>query len=139
MWSRGVIQWLGLLATAAAFASAQAAPPACAPDIVGPWSGKVLDAGVIKGLETRFSTGSGELTGSYHVEDPDGGYDGTLTDFVASGPCAGSFLWHDRNGIGVVRVEFRPERDRFDGLWGIDQPDPEHIFTGFRFRRVPVS
>jgi hypothetical protein len=119
--------------------TAHAAPPDCAAEIVGPWHGRVLDAGQIKGLETRFSTGSGELTGTYHVEDADGGYDGTLTDFVALGPCAGSFQWHDRNGMGVVRVEFRPERDRFDGQWGDDVPLTDHIFTGFRFRPVPVS
>src|ERR1700675_3311946 len=91
---------------------AHAAPLACAPDIVGPWTGQVLDAGQIKELRTQFSTRSGALTGTYHVEDSDGGYDGTLTDFTPSGPCAGQFLWHDRHGTGVVRVDFRPEGDR---------------------------
>lgn len=119
--------------------AAHAAPPACAPDIVGPWTGKVLDAGVIKVLRTRFSTNSGELTGTYHVEDADGGYDGTLTDFTPLGSCAGQFLWHDRHGTGVVRVEFRPDRDRFDGEWGGDAPLQDHIFTGRRSRPVPVS
>jgi hypothetical protein len=120
-------------------AVAQAGPPACAPDIVGSWTGQVLDGGRIKELHTQFSTQTGELTGSYHVEDADGGYDGTLTDFEPLGDCAGEFLWHDRNGTGSVRVEFRPERDRFDGLWGDDVPLPEHIFTGHRSRPVPVS
>lgn len=116
-----------------------AAPPACAPELVGSWTGKVLDAGQIKELHTVFSTATGALTGTYHVEDANGGYDGTLTDFTPTGPCAGQFLWHDRNGTGVVRVDFRPDRDRFDGEWGIDVPFPDHIFTGFRYRPVPVS
>jgi hypothetical protein len=118
---------------------AYAGPPACAQDIVGPWTGQVLDAGQIKELRTQFSTRSGALTGAYHVEDADGGYDGTLTDFTPSGPCAGRFLWHDRNGMGVVTVEFRPDRDRFDGEWGEDAPLQGHIFTGRRYRPVPVS
>jgi hypothetical protein len=135
------MRWFHLLALLAMLAAppARAAPPACASEIIGPWHGKVLDAGQIKGLETRFSIRTGELTGTYHVEDTDGGYDGTLTDFVASGPCTGSFLWHDRNGVGVVRVEFRPENDRFDGQWGDGAPLEGHIFTGFRFRPAPVS
>jgi hypothetical protein len=118
---------------------ARAAPPACAPEIVGSWTGQVVDNGRIKELHTEFSTRSGELTGSYHVEDADGGFDGTLTDFVPSGPCAGRFLWHDRNGVGVVQVEFRPDRDRFDGEWGDDAPFKDHIFTGRRYRPVPIS
>ena len=130
--------WLPLLASFIP-ASVLAAPPACAPDIVGPWTGKVLDQGVVKELRTRFSTQTGELTGSYHVVEDGGGYDGTLTDFTPSGSCSGRFLWHDRNGTGVVWVDFRPERDRFDGEWGEDSPLQGHIFTGRRFRPVPIS
>ena len=118
---------------------ARAAPPACAPEIVGPWTGKVLDDGRIKELDTQFSTATGQLTGTYHVEDDDGGYDGTLTGFTPLGSCTGSFLWHDRNGSGVVRVEFRPDHDRFDGEWGEDAPLLGHFFTGRRYRPVPVS
>jgi hypothetical protein len=135
-WSLGLGLILGLILSCAA---ARAEPPACAPDIVGPWTGKVLDAGQIKELHTQFSTRTGALTGTYRVEDEDGGYDGTLTDFTPSGPCAGRFAWHDRNGDGVVRVEFHPERDRFDGEWGDDTPLRNHIFTGRRARPVPVS
>lgn len=120
-------------------AAAVAAPPACAPAIVGSWTGVVWDAGQVKELATAFSTASGELTGSYHVEGADGGYDGVLTDFAASGPCAGTFVWHDRHGAGVVRVDFRPDHDRFDGEWGIDMPLAGHVFTGRRFRPVPLS
>jgi hypothetical protein len=120
-------------------APAHAAPPACAPEIVGGWTCKVLDDGVIKELHTDFSTSSGELTGTYHVEDADGGYDGTLTDFTRTGPCAGSFLWHDHNGTGMVRVDFRPDRDRFDGEWGFEAPLMGHIFTGRRYRPSPIS
>lgn len=131
---------LGVVFALASWASpALAAPPACAPEIVGPWTGKVLDSGRIKELRTQFSTATGALTGSYHVEDADGGYDGTLTDFTPTGPCAGQFLWHDRHGSGVVRVDFRPDRDRFDGEWGMEVPFPDHIFTGRRWRPVPVS
>ena len=117
----------------------RASPPACAPDIVGPWTGQLWDRGEIKELRTNFSIRSGELTGTYHVEDDDGGYDGTLTGFQPSGPCAGSFQWHDRDGDGVVRVDFRPERDRFDGEWGRDSPLKDHVFTGRRSRPVPLS
>ena len=49
--------------------AAHAGPPACAPDIVGPWTGHVLDEGRIKELRTRFSILTGALTGTYHVED----------------------------------------------------------------------
>jgi hypothetical protein len=129
----------GLVLVLAISAGAHAAPPACAPDIVGPWLGKVLDEGRIKELRSQFSVGSGALTGTYHVEGVDGGYDGTLTDFTPSGACAGQFLWHDRHGAGVVWVDFRPDRDRFDGEWGDDIPLPDHIFTGRRYRPVPVS
>jgi hypothetical protein len=118
---------------------AHSAPPACAPDIIGPWTGQVLDGGRIKELRTQFSTRSGKLTGAYHVEDADGGYDGTLSDFTPSGPCAGEFLWHDRHGTGVVHVEFRPDRDRFDGSWGDNTPLEDHIFTGRRYRPAPIS
>jgi hypothetical protein len=128
-----------VLASMVLAAVAQAAPPACAPDIVGPWTGQVMDAGQIKELRTQFSTRSGGLTGTYHVEDADGGYDGTLTDFMPSGSCAGRFVWHDRHGIGVVWVDFRPDRDRFDGEWGDVAPLKDHIFTGRRYRPVPVS
>ena len=120
-------------------AAAHASPPACSPEIVGSWTGHVLDSGRIKELHSEFSTRTGELTGTYHVEDPDGGFDGTLTDFTRSGPCAGSFLWHDRHGTGVVQVDFRPDRDRFDGEWGDAVPLKDHIFTGRRYRPVPVS
>lgn len=119
--------------------AAHAGPPACAPDIVGPWTGHVLDEGRIKELRTRFSILTGALTGTYHVEDAAGGYDGTLTDFIPSAPCAGRFLWHDRHGTGVVRVEFHPDHDRFDGYWGDDVPLMDHIFTGHRSRPVPIS
>jgi hypothetical protein len=118
---------------------ARAGPPDCSPDIVGSWTGKVLDAGEIKELRTEFSTRTGALTGTYHVDGADGGYDGTLTDFTPSGACAGRFLWHDRHGTGVVQVDFRPDRDRFDGYWGDDVPFMDHIFTGRRYRPVPIS
>ena len=98
-----------------------------------------MDAGQIKELHTQFSIRTGKLTGTYHVDDADGGYDGTLTDFTKSGACSGQFLWHDRNGTGMVRIEFRPDRDRFDGEWGDDTPLKDHIFTGRRYRPVPVS
>ena len=137
------MQWLrclGLVLTLLLCAvTARAAPPACAPEIVGPWTGKVLDEGMIKQLRTDFSIRSGALTGTYHVEGTDGGYDGTLTGFTPSTPCAGQFVWHDRHGTGVVRVEFHPERDRFDGHWGDDAPLDDHIFTGRRSRPVPIS
>ena len=116
-----------------------APPPACAPEIVGPWSGKVWDQGRIKELDTRFSTSGGQLTGTYHVQDEDGGYDGTLTGFEPSGACAGTFRWHDRHGDGVVWVEFRPDRDRFDGEWGVERPLPDRLFNGRRFRPAPTS
>jgi hypothetical protein len=140
-WSRlpGLILVLALGAMVLGGTQAQAAPPSCAPEIVGSWTGKVLDNGQIKDLHTDFSTSTGELTGTYHVDDAEGGYDGTLTDFTRLGPCAGSFLWHDRNGTGVVQVEFRPDRDRFDGEWGEDTPLMGHIFTGRRYRPVPIS
>jgi len=134
--TRSLVLILSLMIYAA---TTHAAPPACAPEIVGPWTGQVMDAGQIKELRTQFSTRSGELTGTYHVEDPDGGYDGTLTDFTQSGPCAGRFLWHDRHGTGVVWVDFRPDHDRFDGEWGGDVPLKDNIFTGRRYRPVPVS
>jgi hypothetical protein len=118
---------------------AYAGSPSCAPAIVGHWTGQVLDGGRIKTLGTQFSLQSGELTGTYQVEDTDGGYVGTLTDFTPSGVCAGQFLWHDRNGTGVVQVNFRPERDRFEGVWGDDGPLPGQIFTGYRYRPEPVS
>jgi hypothetical protein len=135
-WSRSLVCILALLLSAAA---AHAGPPACAPDIVGPWTGQVVDEGRIKELRTQFSTRSGALTGTYHVGGADGGYDGTLDDFTPSGPCAGQFLWHDRHGTGVVRVDFRPDRDRFDGEWGDDEPLKDHIFTGRRYRPTPIS
>ncbi len=137
------MRWLpaiGLAVLHLSFTTAsRASPPTCAPDIVGPWTGQVWDAGRVKELRTQFTTGSGILTGTYHVEDTEGGYDGTLTDFTPSGVCAGRFLWHDRNGVGVVWVDFRPERDRFDGEWGDEAPLKDHIFTGRRYRPVPVS
>jgi hypothetical protein len=120
-------------------ATAHAGSLTCAPDIVGRWTGQVLDGGQIKQLGTQFALQSGELTGTYHVEDVDGGYAGTLTDFTPSGACAGTFLWHDRNGTGVVQVNFRPDRDRFEGDWGDEEPLAGHIFTGYRYRPVPVS
>ena len=120
-------------------APAHAAPPACAPAIVGPWSGKVWDAGLLKDLRTLFAVAAGQLTGTYQVEDDSGGYDGTLTDFVPSGPCAGTFRWSDRHGEGVVWVDFRPDRDRFDGAWGTDAPLPGYIFNGRRVRPIPLS
>jgi hypothetical protein len=88
---------------------------------------------------TQFVLRSGELTGTYHVVEADGGYAGTLTDFTPSGACAGRFLWHDRNGTGVVQVNFRPDRDRFDGYWGDEAPLLGQIFTGHRYRPVPLS
>jgi hypothetical protein len=135
-WSRAFSCIIAALSLAA---TANAGSPACAPDIVGLWTGQVLDGGQIKQLGTRFALQSGELTGTYHVEDADGGYAGTLTDFTPSGTCAGQFLWHDRNGTGIVQVNFRPDRDRFEGDWGDDEPLPGHIFTGYRYRPVPVS
>ncbi len=135
-WSRAVGFVVALLPYASV---AYAGSPACAPDIVGHWTGQVLDGGQIKPLGTQFSLQSGELTGTYHVEDADGGYAGTLTDFTPSGACAGQFQWHDRNGTGVVQVDFRPDRDRFVGVWGDDDPLPGQIFTGYRYRPEPVS
>jgi hypothetical protein len=135
-WSRALGYMIAVLPYAAA---AYAGSPACAPDIVGPWTGQVLDGGQIKQLGTQFALRSGELTGTYHVEDADGGYTGTLTDFTPSGACAGQFLWHDRNGTGVVQVDFRPDRDRFDGFWGDEAPLLGQIFTGYRYRPAPVS
>jgi hypothetical protein len=119
--------------------SAYAGSPSCAPAIVGQWTGHVLDNGRIKQLGTQFTLRSGELIGTYHVEDADGGYTGTLTDFTPSGACAGRFLWHDRNGTGTVQVDFRPDIDRFDGFWGDAMPLPGQIFTGHRYRPVPIS
>jgi hypothetical protein len=133
------MRWMVTLTVLVWTAAASAAPLACMRDIAGPWSGLVFDEGRLKDLHTNFSIAGGDLTGRYHVDDEDGGYDGQLTDFTATGPCAGTFIWHDRNGAGVVHVDFRPERDRFDGEWGGDRPLPGYIFTGRRVRRVPVS
>lgn len=132
------MRWLFCLLLLLA-APVSAAPPACAPDIVGPWAGKVWDSGRTKELRSEFSTATGELTGFYHVEDEDGGYDGTLTDFLPTGPCAGRFTWHDRFGDGVVWIDFRPDADRFDGEWGGQLPVSGYFFNGRRFRPVPVS
>jgi hypothetical protein len=138
-----VMRWFRAFCTIVAAlpyaAVACAGAPACAPEIVGPWTGHVLDGGRIKQLGTQFVLQSGELTGTYHVDDADGGFSGTLTDFTPSGACTGQFLWHDRNGTGVVRVDFRPDRGRFEGLWGDDAPLTDHIFTGYRYLPVPVS
>lgn len=128
-----------MIAALVCLGSAHAGSPTCAPDIVGQWTGQVLDGGRIKQLGTQFTLKAGELTGTYRVEDADGGYSGTLTDFTPSGACAGQFLWHDRNGTGVVQVDFRPDRDRFDGIWGDAMPLLGQIFTGYRYRPVPTS
>ena len=137
------MRWFGTLAYSLVMlsfaAAAHAGSPTCAADIVGQWTGQVLDGGQIKQLGTQFALRSGELTGTYHVGDAGGGYSGTLTDFTPSGACAGQFLWHDRNGTGVVQVQFRPERDRFDGFWGDEAPLLGQIFTGYRYRPAPVS
>jgi hypothetical protein len=140
-WVCSIMRWsclLGLVVAALPYA-AYAGAPACSPNIVGPWTGQVVDGGRVKQLGTQFSVRSGELTGTYRVEDADGGYTGTLTDFTPSGDCAGQFQWHDRNGTGVVQVDFRPDRDRFDGFWGDDEALPGQFFTGRRYRPVPVS
>ena len=133
------MRWFLIALVLAAPPVARAAPPACAPEIVGGWTGRVWDQGRLKDLFTDFSTETGELTGTYRVQEAAAAYDGTLTDFTPSGPCAGSFLWHDRFGTGIVQIDFRPERDRFDGVWGEWAPAAGNIFNGFRFRPVPSS
>ena len=144
MWRRSPVAWVwnavgaGILLLAG-LAPAMAGAPSCAPDIAGPWTGKIWDRGQIKVLHTDFTVRNGELTGVYEVEDDEGGYKGTLTDFAVSGDCAGSFFWHDRDGTGVVRVDFRPMKDRFDGEWGNDRPRDGMFFNGRRVRPPSVS
>ena len=109
-WVASVMRWsraFGFI-VAALPCAAFAGSPACAPDIIGSWTGRVLDGGRIKELRTEFATGSGQLTGRYHVEDVDGGYDGTLTDFTPLGPCAGEFL--GTTAMGPAKCELSSSR-----------------------------
>jgi len=98
---------------------------ACYADAVGTWRGPVLNGSGVEDMITTFSLGAdGRLVGRYHIEDAVP-FDGTLSNYRETGPCAGDFRWHDLDGSGsgTVHIQFQPEQGRFLGRWRTDQPD----------------
>ena len=90
---------------------------ACYADAVGTWRGPVLNGSGVEDMITTFSLGAdGRLVGRYHIEDAVP-FDGTLSNFRETGPCAGDFRWHDLDGSGTVHIQFQPEQGRFLGRW----------------------
>jgi hypothetical protein len=132
------------LAATLATAWLLAASPARAADdctdlVLGAWQGPVLNASKIETMTTMFTRDpAGHLTGRYHVRDTPP-FDGTLTDYRPTGDCEGDFTWTDHFGSGIVHIRFDPDRNRFIGRWGLDQPDPDNIFDGHRDSPPAVS
>ena len=90
-------------------------------------------------MDTTFQVGSdGALIGRYHIHDfvP---FDGTLTELRRTGDCEADFVWHDRDGTGVVHIRFEPQLGRFLGRWGTNQPLPGLEFNGYRTGPPPIS
>jgi len=113
---------------------------ACYADSVGAWRGLVLNGSGVEDMVTTFALGADgrRLVGRYHIENAVP-FDGTLSNFRETGPCAGDFRWHDLDGSGTVHIQFQPEQGRFLGRWSTDQPGGEHTFNGYRDRPPPVS
>ena len=137
--SRRLMILLPLIASAIVPSRQAPALSACYADAVGAWRGPVLNGSGIEDMVTTFSLGAdGRLVGRYHIEDAVP-FDGTLTDFRETGPCAGYFHWRDRDGSGTVHIQFQPQQGRFLGRWGTDRPGGGHVFNGYRDRQPPVS
>ena len=120
-------------------ASPAAALEGCFAESTGGWRGPVLNGPGLQTMDAEFQIDTQDrLVGRYHVHDvvP---FDGALTDFQQTGACEADFFWHDRYGSGVVHIRFEPEKGRFLGYWGRDQPNPALIFDGFRIRPPAVS
>jgi hypothetical protein len=104
----------------------------CFTSSVGPWRGPVWNRYGLQTMDTEFQAGpDGTLTGSYRIHDWQP-FDGTLTDFRRTGPCEADFVWHDRDGSGVVHIRFEPDSGRFIGTWGQTAPVPDLLFNGYR-------
>ena len=121
-----------------------AAPPALALDAcfaasAGPWRGPVWNGAGLETMETDFQAASdGGLAGHYRIHDAVP-FDGTLTDFRETGNCEADFIWHDRDGTGIVHIRFEPQLGRFIGHWGSTEPVPHLLFNGYRFGPDVVS
>ena len=112
---------------------------ACYADAVGPWRGPVLNGSGVEDMITTFALGAdGRLVGRYHIEDAVP-FDGTLSNFRETGPCAGDFRWHDLDGSGTVHIQFQPEQGRFLGRWRTDQPGGDMSSTATETGRRPSA
>jgi hypothetical protein len=112
---------------------------ACLADSAGAWRGPVWNGAGLQTMDTTFQVGSdGALIGRYHIHDfvP---FDGTLTELRRTGDCEADFVWHDRDGTGVVHIRFEPQLGRFLGRWGTNQPLPGLEFNGYRTGPPPIS
>jgi hypothetical protein len=121
-----------------------AAPPAlaleaCFSQSIGSWRGPVWNRLGLQNMDSDFEIApDGTLLGHYRIHDAVA-FDGTLTDFRQTGACEADFVWHDRDGSGVVHIRFEPELGRFIGTWGDTAPNPALVFNGYRFRPDVVS
>jgi hypothetical protein len=121
-----------------------AAPPALAADdcfatSVGAWRGPVWNGSGLEVMETEFHAAvDGTLAGRYRIHDgvP---FDGTLSGFHQTGTCEADFVWHDRDGTGVVHIRFEPALGRFIGSWGDTHAATNLVFDGYRFGPEVIS
>lgn len=58
----------------------------------------------------------GQLVGKYH-QKTDGGYQGTLSDCEMLNNRAFLFTWHDKYGVGSLKVLFDKNYSGFEGRW----------------------
>ena len=123
--------WLLLIALAFPAAAQPAADPPWVADMVGRFAGMVRNGGRMECHYTIFSLKDGRLVGHYRIEDTEP-FEGELTDFEPGAEGSGTFIWHDRYGVGKEFVAFAPDHGSFTGLWGDTVIDPRNPVSGTR-------
>lgn len=87
-------------------------------DVVGAYQGVVWSGGDVVPVTTRFHFGAhGALEGSYTFLDQGQPSDGTLTHARIEGDRFVVFIWHDKDGYGVLEVTFAKDGSSFEGAW----------------------
>ena len=90
-------------------------------EILGEYRGLVSTEQETYPVVTRFKFNEhGVLQGTYSLEDATNKMSGILHDFRNSRDRSVECTWNDEYGIGILKLTFSDDLQRFKGRWGDD-------------------
>lgn len=108
------------LLCAAVLVLASALPAAAQLNILGIYTGTILDGGAEVPVETSFSQKGDVLAGKYVIDGTQGRYTGRISDVDLADTGAYTMVWTDQYGQGTATLTFAPDGSSFRGKWYID-------------------